>query len=142
MEDHSLDCINPCLTEFCHILVPSRLKATYIARFNFQSVIALRTLPDVAEHVCQLIEQWNAALTILQEAGNLNKLNTCQVRFYSTCSENPIFNNVPSAILSEAIGSYLHPQFPPFLARGISRPYHLHPVAFWLALGACVLEDL
>ncbi|EXJ66861.1 uncharacterized protein A1O5_10056 [Cladophialophora psammophila CBS 110553] len=145
--DHSLDCINPCHDQFCRRLVASQRKQIYAARFNFQSLLASRDLAADAIFAHQLLQQWKAALTMLRGVGSLEQLDLDQVRFYSTCSDNPIFNDVPSAILSKAVDSHLGPQFLSVLVQSkwnlyLTDRYQVEPPAFWVALSACVLGDL
>lgn len=125
----------------------SRLKGSYATRFNLQSLLAIQDLPGDTTHAHQLIQQWKAALAMLRGVDDLKQLDLDQVRFYSTCSDNSIFNDIPSAILSEAVGSYLGSHFTTWLVqcRGNLHPtdhYQVHPPAFWVALSACVLGNL
>lgn len=145
---HSRDCINPCYHRFCRKHATSRTKEAYAARFSFQSLLTSRDLTSVTTEVHQLLRQWKEALVILRRGEGLRLLSIDQGRFYSTCSDNPIFNDAPSAILSEAITSYMGPTF---LAMLLPRDWNypttgpsglqIHTPPFWLALCACVLGD-
>jgi hypothetical protein len=143
---HSLDCVNPCHHEFCRKLEDSRLKEIYAVRFTFQSLLTINFSGGTTD-AHQLLRQLKAALAILRGVENLKQLNLDQPRFYSTCTDNPIFNDAPSAILSEAVGSYLGTGFLTRLAKmrwnfHHTTRYQVHPPMFWVALSACVLGDL
>lgn len=149
---HSLYCIQPwfCRQGFCnsHVALDRQQKQKYGMRFTFQSLLAIRNLPTSAPtHAHQLLEWWKAALSILRVSDNLKQLDSDQVRLYSSCSDNPIFNDAISAILSEAVSSYLHPEsvaihvWKDWKCYRTSH-YAAHPPTFWVALSACVLGDL
>lgn len=143
---HSLDCFNPCHNGFCRRIEDSRLKDTYAVRFTFQSLLTI-DLSGGTTYAHKLLRQLKAALAILRGVEILKQLESDQLRFYSTCTDNPIFNDAPSAILSEAVGSYLGTGFLTRLAemRGTFQDttrYEVHPPMFWVALSACVLGDL
>lgn len=145
VDGHSLDCVNPFIDGkvFCQSHADSRLKKTYAARFNFQSLLATKSLPGVAISAQHSLPQWEAALAILRAAVAVGQLNPKNIQFYSTCSENPVFNDIPSAVLSAAVASKWGAHF-------LSRAEHgswiarsqAQPTAFWVALCACVLGDL
>ncbi len=99
--DHSLDCVNPCYNGFCQSRMASQLKEFYAARFTFQSLLAIRHLDGNPAHAHQLLRQWQATITILRGVESLKQLDLERVRFFSTCSDNPSFNDAPSAILSD-----------------------------------------
>ena len=129
---------------FCQSVVAFRLKAIYPSRFTFQSLLATRNLYGEATHAYQLLEQWETAVTILRGIDNFNQRDPDLVRFYSTCSDNPIFDDIPSAVLSEAVASYLGLSFLTRLIQGNcnTSDLQLHSPSFWVALCACVLGDL
>ena len=143
---HSLDCFNPCHNGFCRRLEDSRLKDTYAVRFTIQSLLTI-DLSGGTTYAHQLLRQLKEALAILRGVETLKHLPLDQLQFYSTCTENPIFNDVPSAILSEAVGSYLGTGFLTRLAEmresfHNTTRYEVYPAMFWVALSACVLGDL
>lgn len=147
---HTFDCVQPCQRGFCNDRVSSQARNVYAVRFNFQSLINTgRHFHEDATRDCWLLQQWKEALTILRGAEFSQELNTDKIRLHSTCSNNPIFNDPSSAILSEAVRSYLGSWFLTKPARGgwaLSRhlPYQHqdYPATFWVAQCACVLGNL
>ena len=113
-------------------------------RFTLQSLLASRGLPGDTTQAYRLLQQWEEALTTLRGVECVQQLDSEEFRFYSTCSNNPIFNDPSSAILSEAICSYLGPGFLTKPARGgwvlhLPNRDQAHPPTFWVAQCACVL---
>lgn len=73
----------------------------------------------------------------------MEQLQPGQIHFYSACSQNPIFNDIASAVLSEAICLCWGIDY--LTKRSIRSPAkysHAYPHDFWMALCACVLGDL
>ena len=144
---HSFDCVQPCYEGFCNKRVSSQARNVYAVRFNFQSMLNTgRCFSEDATQECWLLQQWKEALTILRGAECFQELSSDRIRFYSTCSKNTIFNDPSSAVLSEAVRSYLGSMFITKPARGgwaldLSHQYQAYPATFWVALCACVLGE-
>jgi hypothetical protein len=112
-------------------------------RFTFQSFLATRNLPGDATLADRLLQKWEEALATLRGVMCARNFDADQVRSYSTCSNNLIFNDPASAILSEALLIYLgaaHLTHPRLIA-DLSKGYQAYPSTFWVALCACVLGD-
>jgi hypothetical protein len=144
-EGHSFDCIKPCYHQFCLARASTRLRSSHVhrVRFTFQRFLAIRDLPGDATKAYQLLQRWEEALVTLRGVECFRQLDSNQLSSYSTCSNNPIFNDLSSAILSEALCLYLgaaHLTYPPWTAKLPDR-YHTYPPTFWVALCACVLGD-
>jgi hypothetical protein len=147
---HTFDCVKPCHNGICTQRVSSQARNVYTVRFNFQSLINTgRRFHEDATQECWLLQQWKEALTILRGAECVQELDLDQTRFYSTCSNDPIFNEPSSAILSEAVRSYLGSGFVTKSARGgwalrryLPFQHQDYPATFWVAMCACVLGDL
>ena len=140
---HSLDCVPPCLDVFCQCHRDSRRRKFYAARFNFQSLLATQRLPGGAIYAQHSLPEWEAAVAILRAVEASGQLDTSDTQFYSTCSDNPIFNDIPTAILSAAVASQWGTQCLSSAEHDLWIEHsQVQPASFWVALCACVLGDL
>ena len=155
-EGHTIDCGTECRSSaglLCRVYRPNTYRAPYRspARWTIQALLCGRSTSKAGRKGRKLIRKLRSALDIVENLIDPLQRTGDQRRLYATCCTDDVFNNLHSALLAEAVFTYIGLDDIESLGNRflVKRQHQSHWEAglgrrkaeFWVALAACILGN-